>query len=478
MACKKKLYSCRPRHGADDAEQLVEAQHSRRRTRQVAGDPLSIERGVRQLLADKVSGHLVGIWLLVAEHLRLGTWDLLRSWTGRSTAEFEPRLALQLVHEAALCTTGIRRDRTMTSRGGFELANGLPFIGSDATVHHLLAAHSISDARHLQVALGKLRRAGGDFRGKLLALDPHRVKSYSQRHMRMHAKKAREKPARMSQTFWLLDAETEQPVCFTTATAARTVARATPDLLDLAAEILGPQEQPALVLADAEHYTAELLDHVAQRPGFDLLVPMSGTRQLLRQLAAIPPHDFTPRWAGFATTKCPYVMKRGKSDLLTQYVQRSGERPDAWHHKAFLSTVDRDEVEALTEQFPKRWHVEEFFNADQALGWQRAGTMNLNIRYGQMSMALIAQTVIHQLRARLGTPFSQWDAKHLARDLFQGLDGDVRITNHTIVVTYYNAPNADELRQYYERLPDKLSQEGLVPGIPWLYDFQLDFRFK
>jgi hypothetical protein len=345
-------------------------------------------------------------------------------------------------------------------------------------VHHLLAAHSVSDARHLQVALGKLRRAGGDFNGKILALDPHRVKSYSQRHMRMHAKKAGEKPARMSQTFWLLDAETEQPVCFTTATAARTVARATPDLLDLAAEILGSQEQPALVLADAEHYTAELLDHVAQRPGFDLLVPMSATRQLQRQLALIPPHDFTPRWAGFATTKCPYVMKRGKPGLLTQYVQRSGERPDDWHHKAFLSTVDRDEVDLLTEQFPKRWHVEEFFNADQALGWQRAGTMNLNIRYGQMSMALIAQAVIHQLRARLGTPFSQWDAKHLAHDLFQGLDGDVRVTKDTIVVTYYNAPNADELRHHFEKLPDKLSQEGLVPGIPWLYDFQLDFRFR
>ncbi len=50
--------------------------------------------------------------------------------------------------------------------------------------------------------------------------------------------------------------------------------------------------------------------------------------------------------------------------------------------------------------------MEEFFNANQALGWQRAGTMNLNIRYGQMTMALIAQTVIHQLRTRLGEPYA------------------------------------------------------------------------
>jgi hypothetical protein len=31
----------------------------------------------------------------------------------------------------------------------------------------------------LQVALGKIRRASGHFEGKLLAIDPHRVRSYS-----------------------------------------------------------------------------------------------------------------------------------------------------------------------------------------------------------------------------------------------------------------------------------------------------------
>jgi hypothetical protein len=37
--------------------------------------------GVRQLLADKISGNQVGIWLLAPEHLRLGTWDLLCAWS-------------------------------------------------------------------------------------------------------------------------------------------------------------------------------------------------------------------------------------------------------------------------------------------------------------------------------------------------------------------------------------------------------------
>jgi hypothetical protein len=430
-------------------------------------------------LADKVSGHLVGIWLLVAEHLRLGTWDLLCSWTGQPTERIEPRLAMQLIHEATLCTTGIRSRRTVVPRGGFELANGLPFLASDTAVHQLLASHTVDDATRLQVALGKLRRAGHEFQGKVLIIDPHRVPSHSRRQMRRHCKKSSQKPIKMAQTFWLLDGDTEQPICFTTATSSRSVTEATPGLLDLAAEILIPVKQPALVLADAEHYCAELLDHVAQRPEFEMLVPMRMTRHVHKQVASIPSEDFVPRWAGLATATLPYTMKRSCADhSFHQYVQRSGERPEDWTFKPFLSTAAGDGVELLTQQFPKRWHVEEFFNAHQALAWQRAGTMNLNVRYGQMTLALIAQAVIQQLRVRLGEPVNRWDAKHLAKDLFLGLDGDVRVSKDTIVVTYYNAPNADRLRSHYERLPEKLAQEHICPKIPWLYGFHLDFRFR
>ena len=434
---------------------------------------------MRQLLADKVSGHSVGVWLLVAEHLRLGTWDLLRSWTEQPTERIEPRLAMQLVQEAALCTTGIRRKRALVPRCGFELANGLPFLASDTAVHELLASHTVDDAIRLQLALGKLRRAGRDFQGKVLAIDPHRVPSHSRRQMRLHCKNASQKPIKMAQTFWLLDADTEQPVCFTMATASRSVAQATPGLLDLAAAILGPAPQPALVLADAEHYCAELLDHVAQRPEFEMLVPMQITQHVRKQMASIPLADFIPHWVGLATATQPYTMKRSRAEHhYYQYVQRTGEQPDDWYFKPFLSTAACDAVELLTQEFPKRWHVEEFFNANQALGWQRAGTMNLNVRYGQMTLALIAQAVIHQLRIRLGDPVNRCDAKHLAKDLFLGLDGDVRVSRDTIIVTCYNAPNADRLRSHYERLPEKLAQEHISSQIPWLYGFHLDFRFR
>jgi len=115
---------------------------------------------------------------------------------------------------------------------------------------------------------------------------------------------------------------------------------------------------------------------------------------------------------------------------------------------------------------------------NQALGWRRAGTLNLNVRYGHLTMVLVAQAAIHQLRQRLGAPFVQWDATHLARNLFEGLEGDVRVQQQTIVVTLYNPPNASLLQHHYEHLPEKLAREGVNPEIPWLDNFKIDFRFK
>ena len=136
-----------------------------------------------------------------------------------------------------------------------------------------------------------------------------------------------------------------------------------------------------------------------------------------------------------------------------QYVQRQGERPADYSFNAFLSTRDGDEVEELAGDFPQRWHVEEFFNAHQALGWNRAGTCNLNIRYGQMTMALVAPAAIDGFRKRFAPPTTSWDANHMATAYFGGLEGDVRVDGDTIIVTYYNAPDAGRLREHYENLP-------------------------
>jgi transposase len=369
---KKKLYALNPAH----SPQYVQVRRSRGKERTLPADPASLERQVRQLLADKVSGNQVGIWLLVAEHLRLGTWDLLLHWSQQPAQRVEPRLALHLVNEAALCLCSYRNRRTLSQKG-FELANGLPFVPTDAAIHDLLDRHTVLEAQEMQIALGKLRRAGDHFGGQLLAMDPHRMTSYTKRQMRRHRFSAREKPAKMGQTFFLLDCQTGQPVCFTLASAAQSVLDASPALLRMGAEILGARaDAPSkpLVLTDKEHYSEELFRAVKEQGWFDLL-------------AALP-------------------------------------------------------------------------------------------AYGQMTMALLAQAAIYQLRQRLGPPVAQWDSAHLAHNLFQGLEGDIRVKQDTIVVTFYNAPNVELLRAHYENLPAKLQRQSVDPRIPWLYNFKLDFRFK
>src|SRR4029077_586296 len=240
------------------------------------------------------------------------------------------------------------------------------------------------------------------------------------------------------------------------ASAARTVTQTTPELLELTQEILNPTPlQAPLVLADSEHYTTELLDHVHLETPFELLGPVHpATLPHLRD-QAVSSERFNRRWAGYATAKEPFRLKQSRCpEPYYRFVQRNGERPEDYYFKSFLATVDRDEVQDLTIHYPQRWHIEEFFKFNQALGWHRAGTLNLNIRYGQMTMALVAQAAIHQMRQRLGEPFSQWDASH------------------------YNAPHRDRLRQQYEDLPDELRQEGIEPTLPWLYGFKLDSRFR
>ncbi len=61
---------------------------------------------------------------------------------------------------------------------------------------------------------------------------------------------------------------------------------------------------------------------------------------------------------------------------------------------------------------------------------------------------------------------------------FFALEGDVRVTKDTIIVTYYNAPNRDRLQAYYLNLPEKLAEDNIDPRVPWLYNYKLDFRFR
>lgn len=435
--------------------------------------PVINERKVRELLAKKSSGTYCGLWFLIPEHLRLGSWDLLKHWSSKDDNAIEPRVALQMVHESALCVNGVRPVRSLCHQG-FELLNGLPYIATDKAVHELLDAHTVSEAKMMQIALGKLRQASGHYVGEIFAVDPHRIRTYSQRMMPAKKSKPQSSARKILQTFFCLDAILGQPIAFTIGSSGRTASRAGLELLDMINAII---PQGGLAIADTEHVTVELMSRFYEDKCFDILMPMSNTKKVTKLFEQL---DYERKWAGYALANTSYKLQ-GMKQPINLIVQRSGEVESEFKYKAFGSTCfhpDANMVKMVTEDYPERWTIEEFFNFEAAMGWNRASTMNLNIRYGKMSLALIAQAVTYQFRQKLPKPYKTWTAKHLADTIFYGIDGDLRIRDDTIIVTMYNVPEHLGLKKYYVHLPEKLEAEGIDPRIPWLYNFKIDFRFK
>lgn len=466
MVFKKKLHLLNP----DKTSKKVEYHKTKREIREKTAKPISIEHEVRALLSRRISGRYLGLWLLIPEHLRLGSWDIIKSWTKENDNAIDPRLSMQMVHESALCINGLRQKRSLCHQG-FEILNGLPFIATDKSIHNLLETHTVSESQLLQIALARLRGAKGHYNSGLFALDPHRIETYSNRIMPAKKSNHRSKSKKVMQTFFSLDAISGQPLAFTIGSSAVTTGKATLELLDMMGLALSLS---GFVMADSEHATSKILNAFSFNNQFDILMPMPRTGKIKEIIKSI---EYENKWAGYALGETEYTMK-GVNSKLRLIVQRMGEIVNEYEYKPFITTSKNDSVKMLTEDYPKRWTIEEFFNFEAAMGWNRASTMNLNIRYGKMSHALIAQAVTYELRKKLPKPYKTWTSKHLSDTLFQEIEGDIRVKDDTIIVTYYNFPKELNIQRYYENLPKKLIAEGVDPRVPWLYNFKVDFRFR
>jgi len=211
-----------------------------------------------------------------------------------------------------------------------------------------------------------------------------------------------------------------------------------------------------------------------QNSDFEFLVPAISSERIQKIERSL---TYQRQWAGFAIAEMMFNFA-GCKEKYRLICQREGETTKDYEYKSFLTLSDKPATELLSECYQERWSIEEFFNFDGAMGIDRASTFNLNIRYGKMSLALLAQAATYELRKKLPKPYDRWNSTHLADALFTKIDGDIRVKDDTIIVTCYNAPNELNLRSNYQDLPAKLISEGINPQIPWLYNYKLDFRFK
>ena len=395
---------------------------------------------------------------------------MIKSWNAGQNNDLSSRMSLQMVHESALCVNGVRKRQNMCHQG-FELLNGLSFICSDKEIHQLLNQHTVDESIQMQINLGKLRQANDHYKGDLLAIDPHNIIAYSQREMVMKKDRPTNPSQKVLQTFFCIDSQTGQPLCCMLGSSGQVITNATIDLLKMVNMIIN---QPTLLLADTGHFTSNFLSFVKHEELFEIIMPAPNTQKVYTILKEM---DYERKWAGYAVGDKDYFFDNNK-DRFYLLGQRSGEVCRDYKYKGFISTSKEDYLKMISQDYPERWTIEEFFNFESAMGWNRASTLNLNVRYGKMSLALIAQAASYQFRKKLPKPYRQWTADTLADSIFRGIDGDIKVVDDTIIVTFYNAPEMYNLRNNYVNLPQKLSHEGINPKIPWLFDFKLDFRFK
>lgn len=275
---------------------------------------------------------------------------------------------------------------------------------------------------------------------------------------------------KMLQTFFALNTGTGQPIACTIGTMEVNTSKATVDLLDMVEKT----NKNALILADKEHFTEGLIKEISRNPCFEYLVPAISNgriRKLERSLV------YTKKWAGYAIAETQFNFS-GKNEKYRLIIQREGETEQDYVYKSFLTLSKRPAIELLCDLYEKRWTIEDFFNFDGAMGFDRASTFNLNIRYGKMSLAMLAQAATYQFRQKLPKPYNRWNARHMVEAIFNKMDGDIRVHQDTIIVTCYNAPKELNLPSHYQGIPRKLIAEGVNPNVPWMYNFKLDFKFK
>lgn len=410
------------------------------------------------------------MWFLIAEHLRLGSWDLIKAYTSSADTDIEPRIAMQIVNEAAICKNRVRK-KNYISHQGFELLNGLGFMVSDEEVHKFFDGHTVSEALSLQQSLAIIRSNRGHYGGSTIAIDPHRIISSTKRIMPKKKKQPSEPSKKMLQTFFANATQTGQPIGCTIGTPGVNTTKATIGLLDL---VDRTNHDKALVLADKEHFTQRLISDIKGKDRFEFLVPAISSERIKKTERSL---TYKSHWAGYAVAETKFKF-RGRPEEYRLIVQREGAKEPEYKYRSFLTTSRIPAVTLLSESYGERWSIEEFFNFDGAMGFDRASTFNLNIRYGKMSLALLSQAATYQFRQKLPKPYKQWDAIHLADAVFSKIDGDIRVKNDTITITCYNVPKELNLQRHYENLPEKLEAEGIDPRVPWLQNFKVDFRFK
>jgi hypothetical protein len=378
---------------------------------------------------------------------------------------------MQLVNESAIGVNRLRKRGSLANQG-FSTANGLSFLAADETVHNLLNSCTVEDYAAAQEKIFHLRAIQEHYSDEsVYAIDPHRIISTTKRITPAKKKKPDASATKVLQSFFCVDANTGQPLLFINGSSGKKCASATIDLMEM---IKKTGLKKGLFVADKEHFTSEIAEWFVQHKEYEILMPAPDLKKITD---VYEEQEYSRIWAGYSIAESVYTFSESKIELRL-IIQREGEVKEEYKYKSFLTNSTKEAVNLLSVNFPKRWTIEKFFNFEESHGWSRASTHNLNIKYGKQTLALLAQAATHQLKRQLPNEYSKWSAKSLAENVLTNLDGDIRVDKNKIVVTYYGDHKKLNLQNHYSDISNQLKNEGICPKIPWLLDYELEFRFK
>ena len=402
----------------------------------------------------------------------MGAWDIVKSlFNLEGEASLATHIGMQLVNESAIGVNRLRIRGSLANQG-FSIANGLSFLAADETVHRILDSCNVEDYLVAQEKIFNLRAIQDHYSDECVyAIDPHRIISSTKRITPAKRKKPDAAATKVLQTFFCVDANTGQPIISTNGSSGKKCSSATIDLME---RINKMGIKKGLFIADKEHFTREIAEWFVQHPEYEILMPAPELKKITDMYER---QEYSRMWAGYSIAESVYTFSESKIELRL-IIQREGEVKEEYKYKSFLTTSTKDAVNLLSDNFPKRWTIEKFFNFEESHGWSRASTHNLNIKYGKQTLALLAQAATHQLKRQLPDEYSKWSAKSLADNVLTNLDGDIRIEKNKIVVTYYGDHKKLNLKNHYSDISNQLTNEGICPKIPWLLDYELEFRFK
>ena len=169
----------------------------------------------------------------------------------------------------------------------------------------------------------------GHYKGDLIAIDPHRIVSTSQRIMPKKKKQPKEPSRKMVQTFFALDTQTGQPIGCGIGSPGANTTQATIDLLNMAALV----NKNALILADKEHFTEYLIRTIDQDSDFEFLVPAISTERIQKIERS---QTYQRKWAGHAVAETMFNFS-GHKEKYWLISQREGETTKDYLYKSFLT---------------------------------------------------------------------------------------------------------------------------------------------